>query len=256
MLAKLQSRLPQGIWRRWLSNAADVLFPPACTICHCEIEETNDPILICPGCRHKVTDSRHPCPACGAGLADGVNPNDRCGHCRRAKFNFSSVVRLGEYDGPLQSAILRAKHGANAAVAMHMGRLLADVRYTEFFGLKAEVIIAVPAFWKRRSNYGHNSADVLAAAIADRLRVPLGEHLVVRTRHTRPQTSLTPSERPANVRNAFATRFHPDLPGAHVLIVDDVLTTGATCNEIAKTLRNAGAAAVSVAVLARAVGNR
>ena len=107
-----------------------------------------------------------------------------------------------------------------------------------------------------RSKHGHNSADALAVAVANRLRLPLAENLLVRTRATRPQTELTPTQRPANVRNAFAVRTHPDLPGANLLLIDDVLTTGSTVNEIAKTLLKAGASSVAVAVLARAVGGK
>ena len=90
--------------------------------------------------------------------------------------------------------------------------------------------------------------------IANRLGVPTTSRLLVRRRRTIPQATLSPGRRRANVRGAFFVHPHQDLVGAKVLLVDDILTTGATLNEAAKMLRKAGAEEVSVAVLARAEG--
>jgi ComF family protein len=239
-LAAVRAVVRSRPWRRVLNSAADLLFPPVCVNCQREIEKPTDAVLLCLRCRREFIDPRPSCPCCGAGLADGLNPQERCVHCRGTRFKFSSVIRLGDYDGVLQPAILAAKHSVNVALAMHLGRLLGETRRAELTAIKADVVMGVPAFWTRRSKHGHNSADALATEIARRLRVPVAEHLLVRTRATRPQTELTPPQRRANVRDAFAVRQHPDLPDANVLLVDDVLTTGSTANEAAKTLLKAG----------------
>ena len=242
-------------WRRALGAAADLLFPPVCVGCQREIEDPSDSILICSGCRRNYIDVRPPCRYCGAGTPEAANLTVRCIRCRNTKFQFLSVVRLGDYDSTLQSAIIATKQSTHAAIAIHLGRLLASVRASELAAMEADAVVAVPAFWTRRSKQGHNSPDVLATEIARRLRLPVAENLLTRTRSTRRQTELKPNERRSNVRNAFAARQHPDLAGATILLVDDVLTTGATANEAAKTLCKAGAATVHVAVLARAVGD-
>lgn len=243
-------------WQRWLAAGADLLFPQVCIHCQREINVATDAILLCGPCRQAFEDSRPVCPVCGAGLPENSPVDESCLHCRGSRFKFSKVVALGDYSGSLKPAILLAKHSINVALAMHLGRLLAERRHTELHNLEADAVVAVPSFWTRRSKHGHNSAEVLSSEVARRLRLPVAENLLIRTRATRPQTELTPPERRANVRGAFSVRRHPDLPGARLLLVDDVLTTGSTASESSKALLKAGAAAVVVAVLARAVGDR
>ncbi len=255
-LAAVSRAILDVSWRRLLCAATDVLFPPACVNCANGIEAPDDTIQLCPPCRRAFVDPTPPCRFCGADLAEGINPDGRCGRCRGVRFRFSAIVRLGKYEGGLQPAILRAKQSINVAIAIHLGRLLAEVRYEELARLGADAVIAAPAFWTRQGKHGHKSADVLAMEVAHRLRLPIAEHLVVRTRATRPQAELTPPQRRNNVRNAFAVRPHRDLPGAKILLVDDVLTTGSTANEVAKALLKAGAESVDVAVLARTVGGK
>jgi len=111
----------------------------------------------------------------------------------------------------------------------------------------------VPMHWRRRWQHGTNSAALLAEQLARRLRVPLAVGLLRRDRNTLPQFSLPPSERPANVRSAFSVRPSYHLDRACVLVVDDILTTGATCSEASRVLRRAGATHVAVAVVGRTV---
>jgi ComF family protein len=180
----------------------------------------------------------------------------RCLHCAHDRFVFATVVRSGDYEGPLQHAILSAKQSARGALAIHLGRLLASVRRAELHSLQCDAVVAVPAHWTRQSKHGHNSAEVIARQVAKSLSLPYVDRLLKRIRATRPQTELTPRERRTNVKNAFAVQSHPDLRDARLLLVDDVMTTGATANEICKALLAAGAASVAVAVLARAVGGK
>jgi ComF family protein len=255
-LAGWQNRLQPRELRKWIAAAADVLFPPTCVSCQHEFEESLDGILICSACRSELIDSRPPCPRCGAGMPDGFSSDAACFHCRTERFKFSTVIRLGKYGGTLKSTIIASKESAHVTTATHLGRLLAVSRCNELAAIHADAIVSVPAFWTRRSQHGHNSPDALAKAIGQALNLPVAEQILFRNRATRRQTELNPTERRANVRNAFSIRPHPDLPGARLLLVDDVLTTGATANEATKSLLKAGAASVSVAVLARAVGDR
>jgi len=146
------------------------------------------------------------------------------------------------------------KRPADRPLAVVLGEHLAARVAAEFSTAEIDVVMPVPMHWSRRVWRGANSPEVLAAAIAERLGVPTTSQLLVRRRRTIPQATLSPGRRRANVRGAFAVHPHKDLIGARVLLVDDILTTGATLNEAAKTLRKAGSSEVSVAVLARAEG--
>jgi ComF family protein len=107
----------------------------------------------------------------------------------------------------------------------------------------------VPLHWKRRAWRGYNQSAEVAERLARRLKLPFHENLLRRTRPTPVQTNLSATKRRENVRNAFSPRRR--LEGASVLLVDDVMTTGATCHYAAKALKEAGASKVIAAILAR-----
>jgi predicted amidophosphoribosyltransferase len=116
------------------------------------------------------------------------------------------------------------------------------------------VVVPIPLHWRRRLAHRTNSAALLAEVLADRLRLPLAAGLLRRRRHTIRQFDLTPPQRCENVRNVFSIRGGYHLRKARVLVVDDILTTGATASEAARALRKAGAEHVTVVVVARAFG--
>jgi predicted amidophosphoribosyltransferase len=108
--------------------------------------------------------------------------------------------------------------------------------------------------WSRKMWRGMNGAETIAERVAQQWNLPLAVHLLARRKRTAPQARLSTPRRLANVRGAFRARPHRDLPGARLLLIDDIMTTGATLNEAARVLRRAGASFVAVAVLARAPG--
>jgi predicted amidophosphoribosyltransferase len=120
--------------------------------------------------------------------------------------------------------------------------------------LDPDLVAAVPMHWRRRLLRGTNSPEVLARHLARHLRIPLAVRMLVRGRNTLPQADLTPGERFQNVLGAFRLGAGYDLRGARVVLVDDILTTGATCSEAAKVFKRAGAAMVVAVVAARAEG--
>lgn len=172
--------------------------------------------------------------------------------CKHERFAFSTAARLGVYDAALRAAVLGIKRYRNPGLAMALGDLLAVTHGGELASRRPDVVVAIPMHWTRRLWRGVNSAETVAARLAAHLDVPLASHLLVRQRRTAPQASLAPSRRKLNVRGAFRAAKNRDLPRARVLLVDDIMTTGATLNEAAKTLLKAGADSVHVAVLARA----
>ena len=137
-------------------------------------------------------------------------------------------------------------------LAMTVGRLLAAERGETLRANRPDVIVPIPMHWTRRWMRGTNSPELLARELSRALRLRLSLHALVRTRRTRPQNELLPEQRPDNIRGAFALAARRKIRGRRVLLIDDVLTTGATAHEAAGVLLAGGAAEVAVAVLARA----
>jgi ComF family protein len=209
--------------------------------------------MLCTDCRESLVDARATCPRCGAAAAPSA-AEGACARCRDERFFFDSVVRLGGYEGALRAAVLRAKDRTQRGLALALGNLLAACQGEAVAAWKPDAVVPVPMHWSRQMWRGVNSPELIAERMAARLGIPLASHLLVRRRRTAPQASLPPSQRLANVRGAFRARAHRDLPGSRLLLVDDVMTTGATLNEAAKTLAREGAGRLGVAVLARAEG--
>ena len=238
--------------RRCLNTGLDLVYPPACVLCQTPLE-TDDCIHLCEQCRGDLIDRRSACERCG-GAAPPATTGANCPHCQHARLHFDSVVRLGRYEGLLRTAVLRMKTEANPGQAIALGDWLFDLRGERLRAMNVEAVVPVPMHWSRRIRRGVNSPHLVAERLATHLQVPLAADLLVRQRRTAIQARLPASRRKANVRGAFRVRPHDDLPGARLLLVDDVMTTGATVNEAAKVLKKAGAEAVGVAVLARAEG--
>jgi len=171
------------------------------------------------------------------------------------KYWFDRVVSLGPYDGLLRSAVLRTKSAGNDAVAATLGSLLAHGRREPMGGDTAQIVVVpVPMHWTRKIRRGTNGVSVIAARLAKELSLPLAAGALSRRRSTRLQNGLLRPQRFANVRGAFRWTDRYDFRGAHVLLVDDILTTGATASEAARMLKLAGAAQVVAVVLARTSG--
>jgi len=236
--------------RRWIAAGLDLLFPPQCAHCAAPLE-VSQASLICAACRAELADPREFCPRCGLSAVHDVSG---CAHCRGERLHYSGVVRLGTYTGKLRSAVLRIKHPSERGLALALGGLLADTQLSRFEASMPEGVVPIPLHWTRRLRRGGNGPEAIAERLAQALDVPLATHLLIRQRRTAPQASLPPAKRRTNMRGAFRAGRDADLAGARLLLVDDVMTTGSTVNEAAKVLVRAGAAQITVAVLARADG--
>jgi ComF family protein len=230
---------------RWLRLAAgfatagtNLLFPPRCSCCDADLPGGGAGVLLCAECRGLTgVDVGPRCPTCGAvAQTDGELP-DRCPRCREFPLKLDAVITLGSYQSRLRDVVLRMKRPTHQMLSVAMGRLLAQRRRRELAELGADWVVPVPMYWTRRLRRGVNSPEILAGR-----------------RNTRPQADLSPRERFRNVRGAFRARPGYHLQGARVLLVDDILTTGATCSEAAGVLKQAGAAMVAAVVVARAQG--
>ncbi len=232
-----------------------LLYPGACLVCAAPLPVEVD--HFCASCRGLLTaDAHDACPRCAATVGPFANTEGGCPLCRKEKFRFERVVRLGPYDGVLKAAVLKMKHSSGEGLAECLGPLWALHAEAKLRALAADVIVPVPLHWRRRLERGYNQSEALAEALAARLRLPCRAGWLSRVRYTPHQAWQDPADRLANIKDAFRSTPRRELHGKSILLIDDVLTTGHTANEAARALRAAGAGRVCVAVLARAHGGR
>jgi ComF family protein len=228
----------------------NALYPPACHFCGAALP--SDEVDFCADCTLLLTaDPWTTCPRCAATVGPHTHLAEGCPRCRDEPFAFSGVLRLGKYAGPLQEAVLRMKKPLGEDLAHALGRLWAERAFEKLAALRADVVVPIPLHWLRRFHRGYNQAETLARALAKKLAIPCKPRWLRRIRHTPMQPRQSATGRRANVQGALKASFWADVRGKTVLIVDDVLTTGSTCNEAARALKRAGAARIVVAVLSR-----
>ena len=236
----------------WATAALDLLYPALCPVCETTLGPgRRDPL--CRACWTGIERIGTPCCGrCGLPLsffATAVTAIPSvCRACAAAAPAFDYARAAGVYAGPLRDALHAFKFGGKRALA----RPLADLVLEQCGGLlgpHVDALVAVPLTGAREQERGFNQAALLAAHLAAASGLPLKRRWLWRRRNTRPQTELTAGERRTNVVRAFAASSRA--VGAHVLLVDDILTTGATVAECARPLRASGARTVGVLAVAR-----
>lgn len=230
---------------------ADLVFPAFCLVCDSRFEPAPDAWAVCPKCRAELLhDPFDACPRCAGSIGPFEDLEGGCVRCRDERFAFDGVIRLGPYAGLLRDVVLELKQSPGEPLAEVMGSLWAANRAEQFRALDCTVVTAVPLHWQKRIERGYNPAAAVARSIAVAVNRPYVP-LLRRTRYTREQTLLSGADRRKNVKGAFAVRTGQTAQDVRVLLIDDVLTTGSTASAAAEALKTAGAAQVTVAVLAR-----
>ncbi len=169
-----------------------------------------------------------------------------CGHCIARPRAFDATVALADYVAPISGMVSALKFSARLDLADVFARLLAA---RESRPLEADLVLAVPLSHERESERGFNQSREIARRYARLTCVPMKDGILLRVRHTAQQQSLARDERRRNVRGAFA--IDGDVRGRCVVVIDDVMTTGSTLNEVATVLKQAGTARVLNRVVAR-----
>ena len=174
-----------------------------------------------------------------------------CYHCSYAEPHFTRARCAARFEGVLPRLIHAFKYDDALWLGGNLSELLHACWTTHFAERPCDAVVAVPLHPARRRSRGYNQAQVLAAGLARRLGIPLWGGVLHRVRATETQTHLTARQRLHNVTGAFESDRRRQLAGRRVLLVDDVMTTGATVGECARALKKGGATEVLVLTLAR-----
>ena len=227
--------MERATMRRIGEFAIDALFPKRCCACR------RRGCWVCETCRGQVSLYAPPwCPRCGIPTARGV-----CA-CRTLPASIDRFRAAGPYDGWLAAAVVAMKYHGEWARAEHLGETLA----TPLAHVPRDaIVVATPLHPARLRSRGYNQVELIARAAARHTGHRL-EPLLTRVRDTPHQVGLDGEARRRNVRGAFAARGPAEIAGQIVVVVDDVVTTGATVGACAEALRRAGAASVWVVSLA------
>jgi ComF family protein len=223
----------------------DTFMPSRCVFCGTRSREGEADL--CSGCFDDLPWNEISCSRCAQPVATPLPEHVHCADCQLRPPPFAAAVAPLLYSFPVDAAIKALKFRRKFYYAPAFGLLLARALPT--LGGEVDTLLPVPLHWRRHALRGFNQAEELCKVIRKLHRLPLLGN-VVRKRATRSQSGLNAKQRRRNLRAAFAVRGK--IQAKHVLIVDDVITTGATCRQLATALLENGAQKVSVLAVARA----
>ncbi len=224
------------------------VFKQSCLLCK---SANGGDIAICHDCEKDLPWHIQPhCPQCGL-LSFNSQP---CGHCLKSAPDFDATHALFTYDFPLNTLLQRYKYGSmlnlrhNFADLMSENLLLSNIRVKNI-----ELIIPMPMHPQRLQERGFNQALEIAKLVSNILKIPLDYKSCMRNKLSPPQASLPLKERVKNIRGVFSIKesHAHNLQGLKIALIDDVMTSGASLNELAKTIKKAGASHVECWVVAR-----
>lgn len=178
-----------------------------------------------------------------------------CFQCRDRKLLFCAARAIGPYEGALRQAVLKAKHVAYEPLAKALGLVLAARIQESPFAEPPDAVAAVPMHWLKRVWRNTNPEETICRAVAIELGLENLSGALVCRRYLQRQSSLNPADRRKNVRGAFCAARFVKIAGKRILLIDDVMTTGATAHECSRALLEAGASRVCVATIARAAAD-
>ena len=240
-------------WMESVVQAVDALvFPWSCAVCGVEGQGG----AICLSCRNDLMERAAKaavsvCPRCALPAGPYADLHRGCATCRGQALGFDAAVAMGPYEGSLRNLCLSLKHERNAWMAPALCELWAEARGESLGELPSDAwIVPIPLHWWRHWRRGYNQAEAIARGLARRLRRPVRRSLR-RVVATDKLAELSRTERSKAMRGVFRARRNAGLEGRTIILVDDVLTTGATCGAAARALKKAGAKRVIVVVIAR-----
>ncbi len=233
-----------------LKASVDLFLPPACLLCGQRLRDSTRDVDFCEACLAGVTPlgPAHCC-LCARPFA-GATSGHLCGACLKHPPDFTRVHAAGRYHGSIKEAVHRLKYRNQLILAHPLGLILAGVVANSSAEPSLDCIIPVPLHPQRLRSRGYNQALEIARPLSRQLGLPIRADLLQRARNTPPQQGLPADQRSRNLRKAFV--LAGQVTGVRALLVDDIMTTGATVRECCRTLVRGGAEEIRVAVVGRA----
>jgi ComF family protein len=233
-----------------LAALSSLFYPAACVVCAADIER---PEYLCESCRARAPRIVSPfCAKCSEPFSGAITQTFRCANCAHRTLYFESAVSAYRSRGLVRKLLHEFKYGQQRhlrhPLAAWLGKTMSDPR---LHGRRFDLIVPVPLHPARERERGFNQATLLAELLARQAALPL-RPVLERIRYTTTQTAYDRAERMENLRDAFRLRKNGNVRELHVLLIDDVLTTGSTLSECARVLKEAGAISVHAATAARA----
>jgi ComF family protein len=236
-----------NVFQRVIDWSEQGLFPPTCVLC---ADPGQAPRLdLCVGCASDLPRHENACPLCAEPLPPSATAQ-WCGECLRRAPRFHAAICAYRYDFPIDHLVRSLKYHGRLAYARVIGDLLARHLRQTRTGEWPQCIVPVPLATQRFRERGFNQAIEIGRELQSKLHIPLRTDVVVRVRDTREQAGLDRKARRKNLRNAF--KVSQPIQLQRVAILDDVITTGSTANELARVLRRAGVEHIEVWAVARA----
>jgi len=233
---------------KWFKNILNFIFPEICKLCQNPLKDKE--VLVCSECFKKLPFVKIHCIRCGSPLDDslldyiGREYISYCGYCEKQKLYFDKAFVAFLYKTPVSDWINEVKFGKNFSLGYKLGILLKQIingKIPEF-----DLAIPLPLSLKRLRERGFNQSFLITWGFLGKRP---SDKFLKRILHTKPQTELSQKERWKNVKDAFLA--DGSVEGKRILLIDDVMTTGATLNEASKALKKKGAKEVYALVLAR-----
>lgn len=238
-----QNSYAKKIWQ----GLINVVIPPTCLSCRTVVNEQGQ---ICANCWKDIKFiGNFSCARCGLPFEFDMGHDAICASCRAEKPLYRKIMALCRHEGVGQKLAVRLKFGDKPYLAKHMASMMANRGASVI--KKADIIAPVPLHFRRKFFRKYNQAALLAVQIAKISGKKYEPFLLTRTRHTNQQTRLTKTQRKKNLLDAFVCNY--DVAGKNILLIDDVMTTGATINSAAAALKQADAKTIYGLVFGRVV---
>ncbi len=239
------------VFERVLNRFVELLYPRACIICQNSFPGHTKSEIFCSQCRELFVPNAPPfCRRCNRPLRS-LYPRQICLDCLSYPPHFDQAWAAVRYQEPVRRLLFQFKYGQMTLLRHGFERLLWDCIERNQVDLSGyDLIVPMPLSTARFRERGFNQAQFLAQSVGQRAELPIENDNLLRIRHTRFQATMSPKERFTNVEGAFTIKYPRRFFGKNVLLVDDLLTTGATASEAALMLKMAGARRVGVLTLA------
>lgn len=233
--------------KRLINFLLSLLYVPKCVRCGRSLcPETV--LCLCEACRKEIPDlGELQCDKCGRPIS-GSGPDHFCASCRFTRYHFERIFAASLYQGLMRRSLILYKFYHKTSYAKTFALLIAE-RYREIGFSGTDVITYVPLHPKRLRKRGFHQTQMLAEFVGEALELPV-KPLLKKIRNTKPQSSMKGKDRLKNVRGSFEALSEDEIKGRHVLLIDDIATTGMTTDECARILKRSGAKTVNVGVVA------